>query len=131
DGMRLVIADVVPGSPAAVHDAGLRPGDQVLSIDKHPARTLTAEATADLLRGETGSICELEVLRQGDMAPRTVRLVRQPVSVASVVALMLDRDMGIGYLRLTAFQKTTPQELDEAVARLRMEGVKVLILDLR
>jgi carboxyl-terminal processing protease len=131
DGMRLLIADVVPGSPAALCDAGLRVGDQVLSIDKRKAGTLTAETAADLLKGEVGSVCEVEVLRQGDMMPRTLRLVRQPVAVASVASIMLDRDMGIGYVRITAFQKTTLQELDEAVARLRMEGTKVLILDLR
>jgi carboxyl-terminal processing protease len=131
DGMKLVIADIVPGSPAALADIGLRTGDQILAIDRRPARTLTVEAANELLRGEAGTTCELEILHPGAMTPRTVRLLRAAVNVPSVVAAMLDRAMGIGYVRITVFQKTTLQELDDAVARLRMDGLKVLILDLR
>jgi carboxyl-terminal processing protease len=130
DGMRLIIADIVPGSPAAL-DGSVHAGDLILTIEKRSARNLSTETATDLLRGEPGSICELVVQGQGDTSPRKVRLVRQAVSVPSVTSLVLDRVTGIGYLRVTVFQKTTVQELDEAIARLRMDGIKVLILDLR
>jgi carboxyl-terminal processing protease len=37
----------------------------------------------------------------------------------------------IGYLRIGYFQKNTPQEFDSALLRLRSEGLRALILDLR
>src|SRR6202008_2306840 len=38
---------------------------------------------------------------------------------------------GVGYLRLTCFQKTTSRDLDAALWRLHREGMKSLIVDLR
>ncbi len=46
-------------------------------------------------------------------------------------ALMLAECDGVGYVRLTRFGPDTPRDLDAAVGRLRMSGLRVLILDLR
>jgi hypothetical protein len=46
-------------------------------------------------------------------------------------ALMLAECDGVGYVRLTRFGPDTPRDLDAAVGRLRMAGLRVLILDLR
>ena len=46
-------------------------------------------------------------------------------------AVMLAGPDGVGYLRLAAFREFTVRELDDAVARLRDEGLRVLIVDLR
>jgi carboxyl-terminal processing protease len=128
----LVIAQLVPGGPAALADAGLKPGDHVLRIDRRSTRDLSPEVAGELLRGEVGSAVEIEVLRPGEMMPRSVKLVRQTINLPSVlVAQLLEPSTGIGYVQLAGFQKTTLQELDESIARLRMEGMKVLILDLR
>jgi carboxyl-terminal processing protease len=44
---------------------------------------------------------------------------------------IVDRDYGVGYLKLTCFQKTTSRDLDSALWRLHREGMKSLIMDLR
>lgn len=44
---------------------------------------------------------------------------------------MVDRQEGIGYLKLTCFQKTTSRDLDTALFRLKSEGMRSLIMDLR
>ena len=46
-------------------------------------------------------------------------------------AVLLAGQGGVGYLRLSAFREFTGRELDDAVARLRMDGLRVLIVDLR
>ncbi len=44
---------------------------------------------------------------------------------------IVDRQYGIGYLRLTSFQKTTNREFDEALWQLHRDGMKSLIVDVR
>ena len=44
---------------------------------------------------------------------------------------MLDRQEGVGYLRLTCFQKTTRRDLEAALWQLHRNGMKSLIIDLR
>jgi carboxyl-terminal processing protease len=43
----------------------------------------------------------------------------------------IDREAGIGYVRVSQFADTTTSELDRAVAQMRREGLKGLIFDLR
>ena len=60
------------------------------------------------------------------------RLVRRHVEVDSVAqAKMVDPAAGIGYVQLTGFQKTSTDELDRAIAGLRRQGMRSLVLDLR
>ncbi len=44
---------------------------------------------------------------------------------------MLDARQGVGYLRLTCFQKTTRRDLEAALWQLHREGMKSLVVDLR
>jgi carboxyl-terminal processing protease len=43
----------------------------------------------------------------------------------------VDPAAGIGYLRLTGFQKTSADEMDAAVGALVSQGIRVLVIDLR
>lgn len=43
----------------------------------------------------------------------------------------VDKDSGVGYLRLTQFADDSTQELDRAVAVMKRQGLKAMILDLR
>jgi C-terminal processing protease CtpA/Prc len=70
DGLRVV--DVPEDGPAA--HAGLREGDRVVSIDGAPVTLLTMNEAVDRLRGPTGTRCELEVLRDGEVL--TLRIPR-------------------------------------------------------
>ena len=57
---------------------------------------------------------------------------REHVEVPSVDDVkIVDRDFGVGYLKLTCFQKTTSRDLDAALWKLHREGMKSLIIDLR
>jgi carboxyl-terminal processing protease len=44
---------------------------------------------------------------------------------------IVDRQFGIGYLKLVCFQKTTARDLDAALWKLHREGMRSLIIDLR
>ncbi|MBT4157609.1 MAG: hypothetical protein HOD99_02155 [Planctomycetaceae bacterium] len=60
----------------------------------------------------------------------TVR--REHVEVPSIEDVeLLDKSIGIGYLHITSFQKTTAFDLDHAMRQLDAEGMRSLIIDLR
>ena len=44
---------------------------------------------------------------------------------------MIDTKQGIGYIQMTGFQRSTANELDNALAGLRSQGVRAVIWDLR
>lgn len=131
DEERLVVTQVLPGSPAEM--AGVKSGDRLVRVEKKQAAGLPADAAADLLRGEAGSVVELAIQSPGDAAPRVVKLLRQAVSVPSVSEprFLGGRMAGIGYVQITGFQDTTVVEFDEALVKLQMSGLRVLVLDLR
>lgn len=63
---------------------------------------------------------------------RTVTLQRAPVRISSVVSSRLPmRGQPIGYIRLSQFNSTAPQDMQEAVEGLKRQGVRGFILDLR
>ena len=50
---------------------------------------------------------------------------------ASTTLRIVDNDFGIGYFKLTCFQKTTNHDVDTALWQLRQQGMRSLIIDLR
>src|SRR5262249_13428403 len=73
---KLLIAQVIPGSPAAL--MGMKPGDQLLRIDSQPVENLPSETAVARLRGDLGTPVEVDLLPVGEMTPQTFRLTRQP-----------------------------------------------------
>src|SRR5205823_612092 len=64
--------------------------------------------------------------------PRRIVVRREHVEVPSVDDVkILDREYGVGYAKITCFQKTSSRDLDAALWRLHREGMRSLVLDLR
>jgi carboxyl-terminal processing protease len=119
----------IEGSPA--DQAGLLPGDQIVRIDD-------ADIGADLagaitrMRGSSGSVVKLTVLRRVTGQTLDFSLRRAKVEVHSVAQQNLEP--GYGYLRITGFSETTADDVTHAIARLKRDnprGLKGLVLDLR
>lgn len=125
----LVILRVISGSPA--DEAGVHPNDQILAIDHQPTRDFSTDQAANLLQGAEGSTVVLTVAASGQ-APRQLTVRRRRVEVPSVDQVsIVDSQYGVGYFRLTCFQKTTAHDLDVALWKLHREGMKSLVIDLR
>jgi carboxyl-terminal processing protease len=130
-GQGLLLVNVLPDSPAA--EGGLRRGDHIVAIDGVDSRSMTTDEGARLLRGRSGSSVRLRFERPDGSGPTLEGVFfRRAVQVKSVpVAKIIDRSNGIGYVQMTGFQRTTPQELDEALSGLQRQGMRALIWDLR
>jgi carboxyl-terminal processing protease len=126
-GLRLV--GVLRGGPAS--EAGLRPGDRIVAVGGLAVKGLGLDEAAGKLQGTEGTIVEISVLRS-DASIRGFRLTRRHVEVESVdKAQIVEPISGVGYVQLTGFQKTSAEELDRAIGRLKRQGMRYLILDLR
>jgi len=90
-----------------------------------------SEKAADMLRGVVNSYVSITVERNG-MKTQTVRLQRRRVDIPSVDDVqIIDTSTGVGYIRLTNFQKTTGRDFDEALWKLQKQGMRSLIVDVR
>ena len=122
-----MIVNVIRGGPAEA--AGLLAGEQIVEVDGQSLTGLGLDAAAATLQGVDGSSVTIGVLGPEAKA-RRLRLVRRPVEVRSVETATVFEGR-VGYIRLTGFQKTTVQEMEEAVATLQRQGIDRLVLDLR
>ncbi len=125
----LVIIRVITGSPA--EEAGVRPQDKILAIDRRSTLDLTTDQAANLLQGEEGSTVVLTLAAAGQ-SPRQLSVRRRRVEVPSVDQVsIIDPQYGIGYFKITCFQKTTARDLDAALWKLHRDGMKRLVIDVR
>ena len=125
----LLVVHVIPGSPA--ERAGLLAGDHLVGIAGRPIGGMHVDAAAQLLQGPEGSLVTLAVLR-GIGPARAMTVRREHVEVPSIEDVrFLDQSAGVGYLRISSFQKTTAADLDAALRRLDSAGMRSLVIDLR
>jgi carboxyl-terminal processing protease len=115
----------VKGSPA--DEAGLRAGDQILSVDGKDVTQATLEEAVRLIRGPEGTPVDLQVTRDGQILHFSI--VRDNVKLASVEWEMVGDD--IGYLRIINFTEDTMESVTKAVREMENRGAQGLLLDLR
>ncbi len=128
-GKGMKLRQVLPESPAA--EGGLKSGDLLVGIDRHDCRVMTTDQAANLVTGQPGSQVTLIVERPG-VGKVTANCTRREVVIRSIpLAKIVDSTNGIGYIQLTGFQKSTVMELDMALNKLKQQGMKSLILDVR
>lgn len=127
NGLKLV--GVIRSGPAS--EVGLKVGDVITQIAGKSVKGLSLDEAANRLQGTEGTAVEI-VVNHLTGATNGYKLVRRHVEVESVShARMIEPITGIGYVQLTGFQKTSTDELDRAIAGLRRQGLKTLVIDLR
>ena len=127
DGTELRIVDVFRGGPAQL--AGMTANQYILQVDGTSVQEIGAKKAADLLRGPEGSRVRL-VLRTIEDKTLDVEVQRKRVEVPSVSVSEM-AEPGVGYIRITNFQKTTASEVSRSMWRLSQEGMRSVIIDLR
>lgn len=109
--------------------AGLKKGDVILSVNGKKADSLSPQELSDHLKGEVGSVLELKVLRQKDL--QELRLVRTEQTLPTVSTQVLDGITPVGVLTINKFAIDACAQVRAGLRRLKMQGVRGLLLDLR
>ena len=119
----------VEGTPAA--KLGLRYGDRILEIDGKDARDWSSEQVSKNVRGGKGEPVTIKVERPGAEQPMNFTIIRDAVPLPTIRNAYIIRP-GTGYIGLTGgFQRSSDDELREAMKKLSSQGMRQLILDLR
>lgn len=126
----LVVIDPIADGPSM--KAGLKPADRIVEVDNVNVTgdTLTNDLVMSMLKGSYGSEVNIKVKRKGESELLPFVISRGEIPIESVVTdYMVDETTG--YVKLIRFARTTGQEFDEALNRLRKAGAKQFIVDLR
>ncbi len=115
------------GSPAA--RAGLQTGDYVRAIDDKPTREMSVFEGMRALRGAPGSKVSLTILRGNANDPHVVPLVREALAPAAVESRLASGE--VGYVRVSAVNAKTPDQVKSHVSTLAQKGAASVILDMR
>ena len=123
----LTVVAPIDGTPA--YRAGLHTGDRIVKIDGLATKDMQLADAVKRMRGKPGTKVTISVVREGWAEPQDFDIVREQIRVQSV--RMVEMGEGIEYVRLRQFQEQSPHDLDAALDKLRRNGMKALILDLR
>jgi carboxyl-terminal processing protease len=145
------VVSPLEGTPA--QRAGVHPGDVLKKVDGRVIFGLSLDQAVDVITGPAGSDVVLTMTRKlpdqkdekGDPKTQDIdfKLTRAIIKVGSAKGWtrsgvkeddwnwFIDKDSGIGYVRLTQFAETTGREFDDAISAMRKQGLNGLIFDLR
>jgi carboxyl-terminal processing protease len=126
------IVVVAPIDDTPAQRAGIKSGDQILSIDGEQTRNMDLARAIAKMRGPAGKKVMLTIMRDGFNAAREFAIIRDHIRIASVEGALYG---GIGYAKVKNFQERTDLALFKELERLRgLNGgkeLRALVLDLR
>jgi len=125
----LFITQVYPDGPAA--KAGMTSGDMVININnkKFSGTKLTVKRVDDAFANSKNDEMAFEVIDHED-STRQYNLKRGYVDMSSIDAYYMATPT-IGYVKISKFASTTDQDFRNALTKLKNQGMKKLVLDLR
>jgi carboxyl-terminal processing protease len=129
DGWIVIIAPIA-GTPA--DDAGLETGDKIIAVEGESTFGWKSDQAVSALRGKPGSEVAITVARPGFPEPFDVSVERALIHINAIqLSTILADDVGYISLVYSSISETLARELEQEVVRLREEGARSLILDVR
>ncbi len=126
----ITIINPVKGGPS--EKVGIMAGDRIVKINDSlvaDIKIVNRDAMRRL-KGKKGTQVQVEIYRRGVSGLLPFTIVRDVIPTYSLdVSYMLNNTTG--YIRLNKFAATTHEEFLEAAVRLKEEGMRCLVLDLR
>jgi carboxyl-terminal processing protease len=116
--------------------AGILSGDRIIKIDGKSAEKMSLPEAVKLLRGDPGTQMKVTIQRPSSGLVKDFTLTRAIIKMAMVKDVNGKKDFPlgadkIGYVRITEFGFKAGEELEAALNKLKAEGMKALIIDLR
>lgn len=128
-GMRKGIITIIaplPGTPA--EQAGLLPGDAIVTIDEKSTEGMSIDEAVRLIRGEKGTKVKFSVYREGETEFRAVEVTRDNIEIPTVKTETVGDTFVIS---LYSFNAVSDTKMEEAMSQYVNSGKNKLVLDLR
>jgi len=136
----LLVLSPLVGTPA--YRAGIQAGDRIIAVDGEGMIGIHLTDAVKLMRGKPGSEITLSIQRAGRDASFDVKIVREVITVDSVLGDMrlangswdfhLEENPRIACLRLTTFGQHTVDEVAKILESTdERNGFEAIIMDLR
>lgn len=125
---RITVVSVIRGGPA--EKVGLAVGDRIVTIGGESVFGIRRDDVPLKLMGPRGTQVEIWVERNGWARPRMYSIVREEVHLESVANAFIIKPQ-VGYIGIGRFASTTEQEMEKALQKLELMGMRQLVLDLR
>jgi carboxyl-terminal processing protease len=127
-GEEPTIIEVFEGSPAEA--AGLQPGDVITHVNGQRLEPANLTSTINQVRGPAGTEVVLTVRRPGGEPALEIHITRAEIQLQVVSKRMLPDQ--VAYVQLRGFpEPSVVEKVRQAIADLREEGARALVLDLR
>lgn len=121
----IMVVNTVPQGPA--EGVGLLPNDRIVKIDGENVVGVERSDVPPRLRGETGTVVSVSVVRRGVSEELNFSITRDKIPITTVdAAYKISKDAG--YIKVNRFGRTTMQEFEQAMSQLGDVGT--LVLDL-
>ena len=125
---QLTVISPLEGTPAS--RLGIQAGDVISTIEGEPTDQMTLDEAVSKLKGPKGTQVKITIVRRGMEQPLAMSVTRAEIPQTTVrQAYMLNPTTG--YIQLTEFARGTGREMAEALEKLRKDGMKQLVVDLR
>lgn len=127
---------VAPMEDSPGFKAGILAGDRIVKIDGNSTEKMQLPDAVKLLRGDPGTPVTITISRPATGMEKEFKLNRAVINVDMVKDVNgkkefpLDENK-IGYVRLVQFGEKTSDDLEAAIKKMKAEGLRGLILDLR
>ena len=124
----ITVVETIGGGPSA--QIGILANDKIVRIDGEGTKGFTNDSVMKHLRGPKGTKVSVGIFRVGNPGLLDFEIIRDVIPLYSVeVSMMLDDETG--YISVNRFMETTAKEMSAALQKLKAEGMKRLVLDLR
>ncbi len=127
DGKNLILMPY-KGFPA--EQSGLKIGDELLEVDGIDVTKKSVSEISKLLKGQANTDLTVTIKRYGEEYTLPVTLKRERITVDNVpYSGMVTED--VGYIKLSNFTTGAGREVEKALTKLKEEGAKKIVFDLR
>lgn len=128
-GLREGLVTVIsPLADTPAEKAGILAGDVIVRIDNVTTEDMRIDEAVQLIRGEKGTVVELQVYREGETEFLKIPVTRDIINIPTVKTEQID---GTFIISIYSFNAVAESQVQSAMLEYLQSGADSLVMDLR